>query len=77
MATWVGLAHAYQLTGNMVDYLLVGSSPRQGATVFHGGAIAVGYLLMAAVFVTMGACARGTEDEVLSGECFDNAAVDG
>lgn len=50
----IGLTHAYQLLGNIVDYQFVFSPPAKGALVFHSTAIAVGYVLFAVVFVAFG-----------------------
>ena len=52
--TGVGLMHAYQLSGNTVDYLLVGTQPAEGAMKYRGFPIAVGYLAMAVVFLLVG-----------------------
>jgi AGZA family xanthine/uracil permease-like MFS transporter len=53
-ATFVGLTHAYQLAGNIVDFLLIGAPLIEGATVYRGYEIAAGYLVMAGVFVGIG-----------------------
>lgn len=53
-ATAVGLCHAYQLSGNQLDYLLLGTTPAAGSLTYRAVGIAVGYLLMAAVFVLIG-----------------------
>lgn len=50
----IGLTHAYQLIGNIVDYQFIFSAPAKGALVFHSTAIAVGYVLFAVVFVAFG-----------------------
>jgi len=60
--TLLGLCHSYQLIGNAVDYLLVTSSGAQGAFVYRGPEIAVGYVLMAAVFVALGMYVRNARD---------------
>jgi AGZA family xanthine/uracil permease-like MFS transporter len=57
-ATLLGLAHAYQVTGNDIDFLLLSVTPRPGAVAFHAYGIAVGYGLMALVFVVFGAVVR-------------------
>jgi AGZA family xanthine/uracil permease-like MFS transporter len=54
----VGLTHAYQLRGNVVDFLLYGlSKPEslQGALIYNATPIAVGYLLFAVAFFAFGA----------------------
>jgi hypothetical protein len=56
--TLTGLSHAYQLSGNSVDYLLMFSSAREGAIAYRGHELAVGYLLMAVVFIAVGLYAR-------------------
>lgn len=56
----VGLTHAYQLNGNMVDYLFAFSSPATDAVMtYRSWDTALGYLLMAAAFFIFGACTRG------------------
>jgi AGZA family xanthine/uracil permease-like MFS transporter len=50
----LGLTHAYQLKGNVVDFLFVFADPAQGALAAHTFGIAVGYLLFAAVFAGFG-----------------------
>jgi AGZA family xanthine/uracil permease-like MFS transporter len=50
----LGLTHAYQLKGNVVDFLFVFAEPAQGALAAHTFGIAVGYLLFAAVFAGFG-----------------------
>ncbi len=46
----LGLTHAYQLKGNVLDYLLLGQVPANGALAHAAGTVAVGYLAFAAVF---------------------------
>jgi adenine/guanine/hypoxanthine permease len=50
----LGLTHAYQLKGNVVDFLFVFAQPAAGALPAHTFGIAVGYLLFAAVFAGFG-----------------------
>ncbi|HEV8002518.1 MAG TPA: NCS2 family permease [Planctomycetaceae bacterium] len=50
----LGLTHAYQLKGNVVDFLFVFAQPAQGTLSAHTFGIAVGYLLFAAVFAAFG-----------------------
>jgi AGZA family xanthine/uracil permease-like MFS transporter len=52
--TIIGLMHAYQLTGNTVDYLLIRRAPETGAFAYRAYPVAMGYLLMAGVFYWMG-----------------------
>ncbi len=52
--TLLGLMHAYQLNGNVVDYLLIGSQASPGAFVYKAYPLVVGYLLIAGVFIAMG-----------------------
>lgn len=53
--TFLGLMHAYQLRGNTLDYWLLGTRPAEGAWSYGAGAIALGYLLMALIFMIVGA----------------------
>lgn len=50
----IGLTHAYQLSGNTVDFLFVFMEPAKNAFAFRAWGIAVGYLLFAAVFAGFG-----------------------
>jgi AGZA family xanthine/uracil permease-like MFS transporter len=77
--TGTGLMHAFQVRGNDIDYLfnidvmarfvdparqLGLSSPAQGAYVYRAGALALGYLLLAAAFFVFGVyAARHPESE--------------
>lgn len=54
LATVLGLSHAYQLSGNDVDFLLASVSAREGAIAYRAYEIAVGYALMAVVFTGVG-----------------------
>jgi AGZA family xanthine/uracil permease-like MFS transporter len=51
LLTWCGLIHAYQLTGNEIDYLPIFAAAAEGSLTYRGYAIAAGYLLMAVVFL--------------------------
>jgi AGZA family xanthine/uracil permease-like MFS transporter len=53
-AAGLGLAHAYQLSGNDLDYLLAFASAREGTMFYRAADIAVGYALMAGVCVLVG-----------------------
>ncbi|NLX13903.1 MAG: NCS2 family permease [Phycisphaerales bacterium] len=52
--TLLGLMHAYQLNGNVVDYLLIGTRPNAEVFVYKAYPLVVGYLLIAGVFIAMG-----------------------
>lgn len=52
--TLCGLIHAYQLSGNELAYWLIFTAPREGAYTYSGYPVAIGYLLMTAVFLLMG-----------------------
>ena len=51
---FIGLTHAYQLTGNNIDFLFIFSEPADEALSFRANGIAIGYLLFAAVFAAFG-----------------------
>ncbi|MEZ6046962.1 MAG: NCS2 family permease [Planctomycetaceae bacterium] len=51
LLTFVGLIHTYQLSGNVIDSLLIHQSPAEGMYLNRGYGIAIGYLLLAALFV--------------------------
>ncbi len=55
--TFLGLTHAYQLSGNVVDYLLVFAAPEDNVVAFRAAGIARGYVLMGLVFAACGAYA--------------------
>ena len=57
----IGLTHAYQLSGNAVDFLFVLSTPAEKAISYRSWDIAIGYLLMAAAFFIFGLNTRGKE----------------
>jgi adenine/guanine/hypoxanthine permease len=54
----IGLTHAYQLQGNVYDFLLLGTQPPDGARAFPATTVAVGYGLMAAAFFAFGVYSR-------------------
>jgi AGZA family xanthine/uracil permease-like MFS transporter len=58
VVTGLGLSHAYQLSGNNVDFLLISARPPVGAMSYHAYDIAVGYALMAVVFAAIGLYSR-------------------
>jgi len=52
--TFVGLAHAYQLSGNSLDYLLIFASAHEGTVSYRAFDIAIAYVVMAGVLVAAG-----------------------
>ncbi len=52
--TLLGMMHAYQVNGNVVDYLPVFTPSASGAFVYRALPIAGGYALMAAAFLLVG-----------------------
>ncbi len=58
LVTYLGLAHAYQVSGNSVDFLLIGGTVRQGALAYHARELVLGYALMAMVFILIGLMTR-------------------
>ncbi len=62
--TLAGLMHAYQLSGNVVDYLPIFRQPAEGAFSYRALDLAAGYLLMAALFFLIGYRERGTVQPV-------------
>jgi len=65
--TFVGLMHAYQLSGNDATFYFVFNDPPPAGQglAFHGFGIAIGYLLMAAVFFAFGAYHRWRGEAIL------------
>jgi AGZA family xanthine/uracil permease-like MFS transporter len=59
--TFIGLMHAYQLHGNVVDFWLIFTEPAPGAFTYAAWPLVVGYLLMAGVFAVMGWLYRGEQ----------------
>jgi AGZA family xanthine/uracil permease-like MFS transporter len=53
-----GLTHAYQLQGNIFDFLLWSATPPDGVRVYRADPVAVGYALMAAAFIAFGVYSR-------------------
>ncbi len=58
----IGLTHAYQLSGNIVDYQFVFAPTTKGFLVFHATGIAVGYVFFAIVFAAYGIYHRRNPD---------------
>jgi adenine/guanine/hypoxanthine permease len=52
--TAVGLCHAYQVVGNNIDFLLVGMTPNPEAFVYRAWDVAIGYAVVALVFLLVG-----------------------
>lgn len=50
----IGLTHAYQLSGNIVDYQFIFAPTAKGFLAFHATGIAVGYVFFTIVFVAFG-----------------------
>lgn len=50
----LGLTHAFQLSGNVFDFLYVFSEPREGTLSYRAVPVAIGYLLSAAMFFGFG-----------------------
>lgn len=46
----LGLMHAYQIEGNILDYLFVTQAPRSDATSYRAWGVVCGYLVFAALF---------------------------
>ncbi len=67
VVTLLGLSHAYQISGNHVDFLLLFVAPSDGALAYRANDIAIGYALMALVFVILGIyrdSSRSTEGSI-------------
>ena len=71
--TLTGLMHAYQLKDNVVDYLPIFATPAEGALSDRAFNVAVGYLLIAAVFAGMGYLHR--RDAEPRGSTVDDARL--
>ncbi|HUQ71794.1 MAG TPA: NCS2 family permease, partial [Planctomycetaceae bacterium] len=54
----LGLTHAYQLQGNIFDFLMLAADPLPGSRVFRADTVAAGYALMAAAFFAFGVYSR-------------------
>jgi AGZA family xanthine/uracil permease-like MFS transporter len=58
----IGLTHAYQLNGNIVDFLFAFAQPSlESATIYRSWNTALGYLLMALAFFAFGRYFQGRE----------------
>ena len=51
---FTGLTHAYQLNGNVIDFLFVGMPVSEGAAVFRANDVGIAYLMVAGVFLLTG-----------------------
>ena len=59
----IGLTHAYQLNGNIVDFLFAFAAPSlENSTTYRSWNVAVGYLLMAAAFFAFASMFRGKQE---------------
>lgn len=56
----LGLTHAFQLTGNVFDFLYVFSQPAEGALFSRAWPVAIGYVLSAILFFAFGWHVRRT-----------------
>jgi AGZA family xanthine/uracil permease-like MFS transporter len=72
--TCAGLMHAYQLKGNEVGYLLILSKPEPDALVYRAYPVAIGYLLMAGVFMLM-ARRKPVEQTETAGNTLEDARL--
>ncbi|MGD2110845.1 MAG: NCS2 family permease [Phycisphaerae bacterium] len=54
----LGLCHAYQVSGNALDFLLLFTTPADGALAYRADNVAIGYALTALLFVIVGMAAR-------------------
>ncbi|QDU41018.1 hypothetical protein Mal4_53830 [Maioricimonas rarisocia] len=52
--TWLGVMHAYQLSGNILDFLFRFAGAGEGWYVFRANGIAINYLLWAIAFLGFG-----------------------
>ncbi len=72
LLAYSGLTHAYQLSGNNLDFLFVLAAPTDDSLVFRAGKIAVGYLMFAALFAGIGCLQRSNtadrESDATDGE---------
>ena len=59
----IGLTHAYQLNGNIVDFLFAFTGPTlENSLSYRSWNVAVGYLLMSVAFFAFGAYCRGKDN---------------
>ncbi|QDU63154.1 hypothetical protein Pan216_40290 [Planctomycetes bacterium Pan216] len=59
--TLTGMMHAYQLSGNVIDYLLLGTSAADGALTYRAYDVAIGYVTMAIIFFWFSATNKSIE----------------
>lgn len=60
----LGLTHAYQLSGNVFDFLYVFNEPKPGFLAYRAWPVMIGYLLSAATFFAFGAYYRRLGENV-------------
>jgi AGZA family xanthine/uracil permease-like MFS transporter len=59
----IGLTHAYQLNGNVVDFLFAANqNPNPSAMTYRSWDMAIGYLMMAVVFFAFAIRFRGRQE---------------
>ena len=58
----LGLTHAFQLIGNVFDFLYVFNEPKPGFLAYRAWPVMIGYLLCAAIFFGFGAHHRRMEE---------------
>jgi AGZA family xanthine/uracil permease-like MFS transporter len=75
LLTLLGLSHAFQISGNSVDYLLAFSPVAESALAFREYPLAAGYLAMAVVFVLLGLYGKARRNGE-AGETAEVAAPD-
>jgi AGZA family xanthine/uracil permease-like MFS transporter len=63
---FVGLTHAYQLSGNNIDFLFAGVAPAQNALGYRATDVGIGYVLFAIVFAAFGRFAKANNAELPS-----------
>lgn len=54
LGSLIGLMHGYQLSGNTLDYLILGQSVAEGALPYRAFSLVLGYLAMALLFLGVG-----------------------
>ncbi|MEE8170237.1 MAG: NCS2 family permease, partial [Phycisphaerae bacterium] len=65
--TLMGLMHAYQLTGNNLDFLLIGHSASEASISYRAYGVASGYALMGVVFAVIGVIQEGAGKRAVRG----------
>ncbi|WP_459555236.1 NCS2 family permease [Lacunimicrobium album] len=67
-----GLTHAFQLSGNDVDYLLIGTTAKEGAFIYQAYGIALGYAFLSLLFLI---CSANTKLARIDKDAVDHGAV--